>query len=160
MLIPGLILFTGLVTTLALLSCVLLLVFDLFQPFLRFLTHAPVSAVPLLLIGLASLSFQLVIRPKLLAFLKSLLVSSAFILWGVDQLLPAGRVATMLGDVVIVLYIVDLGWLMIHQLTHQGLLKQGPLEDSSGEDISTNQVCSGCDRQKEHSCCKSVASAP
>jgi hypothetical protein len=174
-LIPGLILFTGLVTTLALFSCVLLLAFDLFQPFLHFLTHAPVSAVPLLLIGLASLSFQMVIRPKLLDFLKSLLVSSAFILRGVDQLLPAGWVATMLGDVVIVLYIVDLGWVMIDQLIHQGWPKQVPLEDiahpvqvlpptlvvwegveEGKEDTSTNsnQICSGCNRLKEPSCCR------
>jgi hypothetical protein len=149
---PGLILFTGLVVTLALLGCVLLLVFDLFQPFLHFLTHAPVSAAPLLLIGLASLSFQLVIRPKLLYFLKSLIVSSAFILWGVDQLLPAGRIATMLGDVVIMLYIVDLSWMMIEHLTHQGWLKQTPQEDTT-RPVQASQLCSDCERLKEHSCC-------
>jgi hypothetical protein len=37
-------------------------------------------------------------------------------LWGVDQLLPGGRVATTLGDVVITLYVLDLGWVMIDRL--------------------------------------------
>ncbi len=163
-----LILFTGLIITLALLSCVLLLIFDLFQPFLHHLVHAPVSAAPLLLIGLASLSFQMVIHPKPLDFLKALIVSSAFILWGVDQLLPVGRIATMPGDVVIVLFIVDLGWMMIDRFTHQGWLKRGPLEDtarpikpihlrafedSTAEDTTSNQVCSCCDRPKERFCC-------
>jgi hypothetical protein len=41
------------------------------------------------------------------------MLASAFILWGIDQLLPAGVVATTLGDVVIVLYIIDLA-LMMH----------------------------------------------
>ncbi len=119
-----LILFIALIITLALLSGVLLLTFDFFQPFLHNLVHAPISAAPLLLIGLAFLSFQLLIRPKPLELLKAFIVSAAFILWGVVQLLPVGWIATMLGDVVIVLYVVDLGWMMLDRLTHQGWLKQ------------------------------------
>lgn len=47
---------------------------------------------------------------------RGLIVSSAFILWGIDQLLPSGGVATTLGDVVITLYVLDLGWVMIDRL--------------------------------------------
>jgi len=68
-----------------------------------------VSAAPLLFIGAAYLGFQVLLRPKPLDLFKALIISSAFILWGVDQLLPGGWVATTLGDVVITLYVLDLG---------------------------------------------------
>ena len=103
-------LFTWVVVVLALVAGVALLTSDLF---LTILPHAPVSAGPLLFIGAAYLGFQVLIRPKPLDLFKALIVSSAFILWGVDQLLPLGRVATTLGDVVITLYVIDLGWVMI-----------------------------------------------
>lgn len=105
--------FTWIVVVLALGAGLLLLAKDLF---LTMLPHAPVSAAPLLLIGAASLGFQALNRPKLLDLLKALIVSSAFILWGIDQLLPSGGVATTLGDVVITLYVLDLGWVMIDRL--------------------------------------------
>jgi hypothetical protein len=75
-----------------------------------------VSAAPLLLIGAASLGFQVLTRPKLLDLFKALLVSMAFILWGIDQLLPASWFTTTVGDVVITLYVIDLGWVMIDRL--------------------------------------------
>lgn len=113
-------LFIGLVVVLALASATFLLIFDASLPFLQPLEHAPVSAAPLLLIGLASLCFQLMIRPKLLDLLKAFIVSAAFILWGIYQLLPPGRFATTLGDVVIVLFVIDLGWMMVGRLKHRG----------------------------------------
>jgi hypothetical protein len=78
--------------------------------------HAPVSAAPLLLIGATYLGFQVLMRPKPLELFKALIVSSAFLLWGIDQLLPPSWFATTLGDVVIVLYVVDLGWMMMDRL--------------------------------------------
>ncbi len=106
-------LFTWFVVVLALVAGVTLLTSDVF---LTILPHAPVSAAPLLLAGAAYLGFQVLIRPKPLDLCKALIVSSAFILWGVDQLFPLGRVATTLGDVVITLYVIDLGWVMIDRL--------------------------------------------
>ena len=97
----------------ALVAGVLLLLSDLFPlPW----PHAPISAAPLLLIGAAYLAFQILTGPTLLDLCKALIVSSAFILWGIDQMLPAGWFATTLGDVVIVLYVVDLGWMMLDRL--------------------------------------------
>ncbi len=83
------------------------------------LVHAPVSAAPLLLIGSTYLGFQALIRPKPLDLFKALIVSSAFLLWGIDQLLPTGWFATTLGDVVIVLYVIDLGWMVADRLKQQ-----------------------------------------
>ena len=104
--------FTGLVILLAFASGVVLLVKDTPLSLLQHLAHAPISAIPLLLIGVASLCFQIVIRPTPLDLFKASLVSAAFLLWGIDQLLPTGWVATTLGDIVIVLYVIDLGWMM------------------------------------------------
>jgi hypothetical protein len=105
--------FTWVMVVAALIAGILLLVSDVFFPSLP---HAPVSAAPLLLIGGIYLGFQALIRPKRLDLLKALIVSSAFLLWGIDQLLPTGWFATLLGDVVIVLYVVDLGWMMADRL--------------------------------------------
>src|ERR1700693_5235939 len=100
-------LFTWVVVVLALVAGVALLTSDVF---LTILPHAPVSAAPLLFIGAAYLGFQVLLRPTPLD------LCTAFILWGVDQLLPFGRVATTLGDVVITLYVIELGWVMIDHL--------------------------------------------
>ena len=106
-------LFTWVVVVLALVAGVALLTSDVF---FTILPHAPVSAAPLLFVGAAYLGFQVLIRPKPLDLFKALIVSSAFILWGIDQLFPIGRITTTLGDVVITLYVIDLGWVMIDRL--------------------------------------------
>src|SRR5690348_9366659 len=75
--------FTWFVVVLALIAGVALLTNDIF---FTILPHAPVSAAPLLFIGTAYLGFQALLRPKPLDLFKALIISSAFILWGVDQL--------------------------------------------------------------------------
>jgi hypothetical protein len=109
--------FTQTFVVFALIAGAFLLVSDLF---ISHLSHMPLSAAPLLLIGVAYLAFQVLIRAQLLDFFKALIVSSAFILWGIDQLLPSGGFATTLGDIVIVLYVIDLGWMMMDRLKRQG----------------------------------------
>jgi hypothetical protein len=109
-------LFTWATTVAALVAGVILLVSDIFS---TILPHAPVSAVPLLLIGATYLGFQVLIRPKPLDIFKAVIVSSAFMLWGIDQVLPMGWFATTLGDVVIVLYVIDLGWMTVDRLKQQ-----------------------------------------
>ena len=106
-------LFSWCIVIFALLAGILLLTSDFF---FTSWPHAPASAAPLLLIGAAYLGFQVLTRPQPLDLFKSFIVSTAFILWGVDQLLPIGWPATTLGDVVIVLYVIDLGWMMIDRL--------------------------------------------
>ena len=71
-----------LVIVLALGSGAVLLLNDLPWPGVALLAHAPISALPLLFIGLASLGFQLIIRPGWLDLCKALIVSAAFLLWG------------------------------------------------------------------------------
>jgi len=107
---------------LSLFGCIALVLFDFFPALLPLLTHGPVSALPLLLVGLAYLVLQLRLRPRPLELLKRVMLASAFILWGLDQLLPVGPLATTLGDIVIVLYIIDLALMM-----RDALLTQKPV---------------------------------
>ncbi|HLG78233.1 MAG TPA: hypothetical protein VKX46_17590, partial [Ktedonobacteraceae bacterium] len=118
--------FTSLLVVLALFAGGLLLLGDLFPQLVVGLPHAPVSAAPLLLIGAASLGFQVLTRPRPFEVFKALLVSLAFILWGIDQMLPPGWLTTTIGDVVIVLYVIDLGWLMGSALRHYPHHKSKP----------------------------------
>ena len=138
---PGLVVLLGFVIVLALSSGALLLFTDLPWPVLHHLAHAPVSAVPLLFIGLASLGFQFVVRPKRLGLLKALIVSAAFLFWGIDQLLPTGRIATTLGDVVIALFVLDLGWMMLDRLLQQDRQQQqrGFQETNSSSPLTDDQ---------------------
>jgi hypothetical protein len=48
-----------------------------------------------------------------------MLLGTAFILWGIDQLLPVAPLATVLGDVVIVLYVLDLGLIIRDHLPRE-----------------------------------------
>lgn len=106
----------GVTVAASLAASIILLLSDVFRsPFL----HAPVSAAPLLLIGSTYLGFLALLRPKPLDLFKALIVSAAFLLWGIDQLLPTGWFATTLGDVVIALYVVDLGWMIADRLKEQ-----------------------------------------
>jgi len=106
-------LITWAIAVLALIAGIMLLASDLF---LATLPHAPISAAPLLLIGAAYLAFQAYIRSGPLDLFRALIVSAAFILWGIDQMLPSGWFAMTLGDIVIMLYVIDLAWLMIDRL--------------------------------------------
>ncbi|HUN57879.1 MAG TPA: hypothetical protein VMU41_07170 [Candidatus Binataceae bacterium] len=70
---------------------------------------APLSATPLLLAGAAYIVLQALLRPRPLELLKRLMLGSAFLLWGITQLMPVSALATELGNIVIALYVIDLG---------------------------------------------------
>jgi hypothetical protein len=64
------------------------------------LKNVPLSALPLLLAGSSYL----------------VMLGAAFLLWGVVQLMPASDLAAELGNVVIALYVVDLGLIIWTEL--------------------------------------------
>jgi len=74
------------------------------------LPAATISSAPLLLIGISFLILQPVIRPRPLDWIKNVLLAGTFLLWGVIQLMPQNALAMRLGNLVIVLYVVDLAW--------------------------------------------------
>ncbi len=82
--------------------------------------HSYLSAVPLALAGIGYAALQIRARPARGTLLKRLLLAATFITWAVDQLLPPGRLATVIGDVVIAAYVLDLYWLTQEQ-TADGL---------------------------------------
>jgi hypothetical protein len=71
--------------------------------------NVPLSALPLLLAGSSYLVLQAILRPRPLELLKRLMLGTAFLLWGIVQLMPASNLTAELGNVVIALYVVDLG---------------------------------------------------
>lgn len=79
--------------------------------------HSYVSALPLALAGIGYAILQIRMKPDPGTLAKRLLLAATFIMWAVDQLLPPGRIATVLGDVVIAAYVLDLYWLMEEQIT-------------------------------------------
>jgi peptidoglycan/LPS O-acetylase OafA/YrhL len=81
-----------------------------------------ISAAPLLLAGVSFLLVQPVIRPRPSELTKNLLLAATFLLWGAIQLMPQNELARRLGNVVVVLYVLDLAWVVL------------ALRDSNGKD--------------------------
>lgn len=71
--------------------------------------NVPLSAIPLLLAGSSYLVLQAILRPPPLELLKRVMLGAAFLLWGIVQLMPVSDLAVELGNVVIALYVIDLG---------------------------------------------------
>lgn len=72
-----------------------------------------ISAAPLLLVGVAFLALQPVLRPRRSELLKNILLALTFLLWGGLQFLPQNSLSAWLGNLVIVLYVVDLAWVIL-----------------------------------------------
>jgi hypothetical protein len=79
--------------------------------------HAYLSSVPLAIAGIGYAVLQLRARPPRETLLKRLLLATTFVIWAVDQLLPTGRLATLIGDIVIAAYVLDLFWLSQEQMS-------------------------------------------
>ena len=102
-------LLSGTLAAVAVMGSAALILFDIPHRVLPGLTHAPVSALPLLFIGISYICLQPLTRPGRTELVQRMLLGCAFILWGIDQILPPGRATTVIGDVVITLYVLDLG---------------------------------------------------
>jgi peptidoglycan/LPS O-acetylase OafA/YrhL len=72
-----------------------------------------ISAAPLLLIGVSCLVFLAVLRPRWSDLVKNILLTAAFLLWGVVQLMEQSALSKTLGDIVIALYVLDLAWVIL-----------------------------------------------
>jgi hypothetical protein len=80
-------------------------------PYVSDRLHASLSSIPLAIAGIGYGILQLRVKPPRVAFLKRLVLAATFMIWAIDQLLPSGRLATLIGDVVIAAYVLDLFWL-------------------------------------------------
>jgi hypothetical protein len=77
--------------------------------------HTWLSSIPLAAIGAAYAVLQIRLKPDGRTLAKRLLLAGTFILWAVDQFLPAGRLATLVGDIVVSAYVLDLFWIIQEQ---------------------------------------------
>jgi hypothetical protein len=93
----------------SLLSSVLLLVQDVAPVLTGSVRHAWLAASALLLAGIACLGLASTVRAHKKDLFIRLSLGAAFILWGIQQLLRESAVSVLFGDIVIVLFIVDLG---------------------------------------------------
>jgi hypothetical protein len=103
----------GFLTKGSLLCSVLLLLSNLQFPLTR--AHIWLSSLALALVGVAYALLQIRLRPRRGVLLKRLLLASTFLLWSIDQLLSPGHLATVLGDVVVSAYVLDLFWIIQEQ---------------------------------------------
>jgi hypothetical protein len=92
--------------------------------------HGYLSSLLLAMAGSGYAILQLLKRPPLGTMSKRLVLAATFVLWAIDQVLPAGRVAMFIGDVVIAAYILDLHWLIQEQIASAG--STSDLGDRSG----------------------------
>jgi len=67
------------------------------------------SAIPLICIGVSYALLQFTLPRTLTEFCLSLAVSLAFVLWGAEQFIPVPGIASRVDDVVVFLFVLDLG---------------------------------------------------
>jgi hypothetical protein len=77
--------------------------------------HDYLGALPLVLIAVAYLAYQVVHRPSRLELVKAVLLAVAFLFWAANQLWPDSRLATLFNDIAIALFVLDvflviIGW--------------------------------------------------
>ena len=97
-------------------------------------TTSEISSAPLLLIGASFLVVQVMLRPRWTELLKNVLLAATFILWGVVQLMTQNDLSKRLSDVVVALYVFDLAWVVLSNVTGTRATPLGsPRHDSSQE---------------------------
>jgi hypothetical protein len=106
---------TSFVSVLAKLSIIAAGVLLLASQFVGLEMHPYLSSLPLALAGIGYALLQIQLKPSARTLLKRLLLAAAFVLWAIDQLLPGGRIAVFIGDVVIAAYVADLFWMIRDQ---------------------------------------------
>jgi hypothetical protein len=93
----------------SLLSSLLLLVQDVAPVLIGSVRHSWLAASALLLAGAACLGLASAVRAQKKDLFLRLSLGAAFILWGIQQLLPESAVSVLFGDIVIILFVVDIG---------------------------------------------------
>jgi hypothetical protein len=115
------------------------------------ISRSVVEAVLLLLVGIAFLGWLAISRPSTLDLIKQALIAAAFILWGIDLLLPSGSWTTFIGAIVISIYVGDLAWLMEGNFRKQfGVHAPRAMNGSSDTDCGAAGVCQSCGSPAPH----------
>ena len=86
--------------------------------------HRKAGDWSLMLIGLSYVALQFTTKQAAAETIKKFLLGMGFALWGAEQFLPQGWLATAVDTAVIVIFVVDLGLLIIQRLSRPAA---GPL---------------------------------
>jgi hypothetical protein len=97
----------------ALLSAAGLLACDAFPSLLPADQRGLLGAIPLTLIALAYLLYEIIRRPSFAEGLKATLLALAFLFWAGNQYWSASRWAALLNDLAIGLFVLDIFFVMV-----------------------------------------------
>jgi hypothetical protein len=75
--------------------------------------HQRLGSLPFIFIGISFIAFQLSLPGPWKERIKGLLLGLAFALWGSEIFLPKGNWLTVLDNLVIAIFIVDLGLIVV-----------------------------------------------
>ncbi len=96
---------------------------------------------------------------------KHVSIAAAFLFWGIDLLIPAGRCSRLLGAIVIVIYVFDLALLMEWNLRQRRSVVRAKQENSAAAATSAAMCWCGatCQLSDERGaagrpCCPTIAS--
>lgn len=108
-------LFPMMLGVVSLAGVVFLLVWDVKPTLFPARAHDSLAALPLTLIAVAYLLYQVVRRPAPAEMVKAILLAAAFLLWAANQFWPNLRQATLFNDLAIALFVLDVflvmaGW--------------------------------------------------
>lgn len=81
--------------------------------------HTQYGSAALILIGLSYIALQLSFRRGLEEMLQGLLLGTAFVLWGGEQLLPTSRWVTLMDNLVVTIFVIDLSLIIWEHLQRQ-----------------------------------------
>ena len=100
---------------LTLLSVLVLLAWNIVPTRFPANAHNVLGALPLAMIAITYLVYQIVRRPRWRELVKAILLAAAFFLWAANQLWPNSALATLWNDIAIALFVLDVflvivGW--------------------------------------------------
>lgn len=98
---------------LTLLSVVVLLLWDLRPALFPARAHDLLGALPLALIAVAYLVYQSIRRPGPAELFKAVLLATAFLLWAGNQYWSTASWSTLLNDLAIALFVLDVFFVLI-----------------------------------------------
>ena len=107
---------SALLLFLALAGLATLLVFDAWNHLRLTSIHQRVGALSFMLIGVSYISLQLSSGRPWRERSKGVLLGLGFLFWGSEQFLPPGHVATALDSLVVLIFVSDLGLVIVERL--------------------------------------------
>ena len=93
-----------------------LLVFDALNQLRLTSFHQQAGALSFMLIGASYISLQLSTGRRWRELIKGVLLGIGFFLWGCEQFVPPGPLVTVMDSLVVVIFVSDLGLIIVDRL--------------------------------------------